>query len=147
LVRGRTPLSGLQLGDPLRAAHLELSDVRIVADDVSWTIGSPAIHGLNLERYDTTGIGPMQFSALSMRIAAALSVRKFQKKQAVYVAPVTGDGFAISAFTVENFDRGRIGSMMLAGLEATPKAAAAPAFTLAEFKVAGLDLTRPLKVL
>jgi hypothetical protein len=147
LLQGRTPLSGLRLGDPLQAAHLEVKDLRIAADDASWNIGSLTIDGLDLGRYDTAGLGSMQFSALAARIVAALSIHKFEQKQTAYTAPGDADRTAIGAFTVERFDHGRIGAMALTDLEALPKAPSAPAFRLSELRVMGLDLTRPLKAL
>jgi hypothetical protein len=147
LLQGHTPFAGLQLGDPVQAGHVEITDMRITDESASWTIGSLTIDGLDLERYDTTGLGPMQFAPLAMRIARALSIKKFEQKQTVYVAPFTADRVAIADLTVENFDHGRIGSLAMTGLAATPKAATAPVFTMAEFKVAGLDLSRPLKAL
>jgi len=103
LLRGRTPLSGLRLGDPLQAGHLELGNLNIVDNGATWSIGSLAIDGFDLERYDTTGIGPLQFSTLAARIAAALSIRKFEQKQTVYAAPGSADRTTIAAFTVERF--------------------------------------------
>jgi hypothetical protein len=147
LLQGRTPLSGLRLGDPLRAGHLELADVRIIDSDAIWNIGSLTIDGLDLGRYDIAGIGPMQFSTLSARMAAVLSVQKLEQKHTVYTAPGSGDRTAIGAFTVEQFDRGRIGAIVIADVEGTPKAASEPAFKMAELKVTGLDLTRPFAAL
>jgi hypothetical protein len=147
LLKGRTPLSGLRLGDPLQAGHLEVKDLRIAADGAAWNIGSLAIDGLDLGRYDTAGLGPIQFSALAARIALALSIQRFEQKQTVYTAPGAANRTAIGAFTVERFDHGRIGAMALTDLEASPKAQTAPAFRMSELKVMGLDLTRPLKTL
>ena len=147
LLRGRSPLLGLRLGDPLQARHLELADLRIVDDGATWTIGSLIVDGFDLARYDTTGVGPLQFGPLAARIARALSVAKFEQKQTVYSAVGQGDRTAVADFTVENFDHGRIGVIALAGLETTPKAASAPVLRMSELKVAGLDLTRPLTAL
>jgi hypothetical protein len=147
LLQGRTPLSGLRLGDPLQAAHVEVKDLHVAADDAAWNIGSLTIDGFDLGRYDTTGLGSMQFSALAARIASALSVHRFEQKQTVYTTPGAADRTAIGAFTVEHFDHGRTGSMALTDLEASPKAPAAPVFRMSELKVTGLDLTRPLKAL
>jgi hypothetical protein len=148
LLQGRMPLSGLRLGDPLQAGHLEVKDLRIAADGAAWNIGWLTIDGLDLGRYDTAGLGAMQFSALAARIASALSIHRFEQKQTVYSAPGSADRTAIGAFTVERFDHGRIGAMALADLEAaSPKAQAAPSFRMSELKVMGLDLTRPLKAL
>jgi hypothetical protein len=147
LLRGRSPLLGLQLGDPLRAGHLELTDLRIVDDGATWSIGSLIVDGFDLARYDTTGVGPLQFGTVAARIGKALSVAKFEQKQTVYSAPGQGDTIAIADFTVEKFDHGRIGAIALEGLESTPKAASAPVFRMSDVKVVGLDLTRPLTAL
>jgi hypothetical protein len=147
LLRGHTPLAGLQLGDPLQAGRLEVRDLHVTDDSAAWNIASLTLDGFDLERYDTSGIGSMQFAPLAMRIARALSIRKFEQKQTVYTAPGTGDRIAIARFAVENYDHGRIGALSLEGLEGTPKGASTAAFTMSEFKVTGLDLTRPLKAL
>ena len=147
LLRGRSPLSGLQIGDPLQARHLELTDLRIVDDGAAWNIASLVVDGLDLERYDTTGLGPLQFGTLAARIGKALSVARFEQKQTVYSTPGQGDRIAIADFTVANFDHGRIGAIALEGLESTPKAATAPVFRMSDLKVTGLDLTRPLTAL
>jgi len=147
LLRGRSPLSGLQLGDPLQAGHLELADLRIVDDGATWSIGSLVVDGFDLARYDTTGVGPLQFGTIAARIGKALSVARFEQKQTVFSAVDQGDRTTIANFTVEKFDHGRIGAIALEGLETTPKAAPAPVFRMADVKVAGLDLTRPLTAL
>lgn len=147
LLQGHTPLSGLRLGDPLQAGHLEVKDLSIAADGAAWNIGSLTIDGFDLGRYDTAGLGSMQFSALAARIAAALSIQRFEQKQTVYTAPDAADRTAIGAFTVERFDHGRIGAMALTDVEASPKAPAAPVFRMSALKLTGLDLTRPLKAL
>ena len=145
LLRGRAP--GLQLGDPLQAGHLELADLRIVDDSATWSIGSLIVDGFDLERYDTRGVGPLQFGTLAARIGKALSVARFEQKQTVYSALGQGDRIAIADFTVENFDHGRIGAIALKGLESTPRAGVAAVFSMADVKVAGLDLARPLTAL
>ena len=109
MLRGRSPLSGLQLGDPLQAGHLELTDLRIVDDSAAWSIGSLIVDGFDLARYDTTGVGPLQFGTIAARIGKALSVARFEQKQTVYSALGQGDRIAIADFTVEKFDHGRIG--------------------------------------
>ena len=147
LLQGRTPISGLRLGDPLQAEHLEVSGLRIEADGASWNIGSLAIDGFDLGRYEAADIGSQQFVTLAARIASALSVAEFEQKQSVYAAPGTNDRTAIGAFTIERFDHGRIGSLALANLEATPRGAPAPVFAMSELELEGLDLTRPLKAL
>jgi len=147
LLRGRSPLSGLQLGDPLQAGHLELADLRIVDDGGTWSIASLVVDGFDLARYDTTGVGPMQFGTIAARIGKALSVAKFEQKKTVFSAANQGDSITIANFTVETFDHGRIGAIALEGLESTAKAGAVPSFRMADLKIAGLDLTRPLTAL
>jgi hypothetical protein len=147
LLQGRTPLYGLRLGDPLQAEHLEVTGMRIEADGASWSVGSLAIDRFDLGRYESADVGSLQFVTLAARIASALSVSRFEQKQSVYTSPGTNDRTAIGAFTIEHFDHGQIGSVALARLEATPRGASAPVLALADLKLEGLDLTRPLKAL
>jgi hypothetical protein len=146
LLRGRSPLSGLQLGDPLQAEHLELADLRIVDNGATWSIGSLIVDGFDLSRYDTAGVGPLQFGTIAARIGKALSVARFEQKQTVYSASGQ-DRISIADFTIEKFEHGRMGAIALKNLESTPKAGAAPVFTMSDVKIAGLDLTRPLTAL
>ncbi len=69
LLEGRTPFSGLKLGDPFQAGHVELRDLKIAEERASWSIGSMVIEDFNLERYDPPAGGAGQFTALAMRIA------------------------------------------------------------------------------
>jgi len=147
LLQGRTPLSGLRLGDPLQAGHLELKDLRIVEDGATWSIGSFSVAGFNLARYEVADLGAMQFAALAARIAAALSFTRLEQTQTAYSAAGSGDRTAVSSFTVEAFEHGRVGALAFAGIEAAPKAGAAPVLSMSELTVKGLDLTRPLKAL
>ena len=147
LLQGRTPLTGLQLGDPLQAGHLELKDLRIVEDGATWNIGSFAVDGFNLARYEVADLGALQFSALAARIAAALSFTRLEQTQTAYTAAGSGDRTAIRNFTVEAFEHGQVGALAFTGIEAAPKAGAAPVLSMSELTVKGLDLTRPLKAL
>jgi hypothetical protein len=147
LLQGRTPLSGVRLGDPLQARHLELKDLRIVDDGATWNIGSFTVDGFNLARYEVADLGALQFAALAARIAAALSVAKLEQMQTTYIAAGSGERTAIRSFTVEAYERGHVGVLTLNGVEAGPKAGTAPLFSMAELTVKGLDLTRPLKAL
>ena len=142
LIKGRTPLSGLQLGDPLRASRLEARDFRMVQDEASWTVAALVIEDFKLERYDPTLGGPSQFTSLTARIANALSMGRLEQKETVFADAAKGDRIAFTAMTVGRFEKGQIGSIAMAGMELTPKAAKAPLFRIADLSLTNLDLRR-----
>ena len=72
LIKGRTPVSGLQLGDPLRAARLELTDLHVVEDSANWSVGSVVVEGFDLERYD---VRPQATAAGEMPVEILLPVK------------------------------------------------------------------------
>jgi hypothetical protein len=88
LIAGRTPFSGLKLGDPFQAGHIELHDLTAVDKNMQWTIASVAIDDLRLERYQPV-LGEGQLTALSMRIMKAASVGRLEQKQSVFTDPAT----------------------------------------------------------
>jgi hypothetical protein len=146
LIEGRTPFSGLKLGDPFQAGHLELHDLKIVDKNVQWTIASAVADDLRLDRYQPVQ-GEGQFTALSMRIMKALSLGRLEQKQSVFTDPATGNKVAIASMTVGGYDKGKVDSFEMKDLDVTPKAAAEPAFRMADMKLAGLDLHRPINAM
>lgn len=145
LIKGRTPVSGLQLGDPLRASRLELSDLRMVEDKASWSIGSLVIEDIDLDRYDPVLGGPNQFTNLAARIAGALTMGRLEQKDTAFSDPAKGDRIAVGAMTIGRFEKGLIGSIAIAGLELTAKAGTTPVFRIADFNLVNLDLRRMFK--
>jgi hypothetical protein len=146
LVRGRTPFSGLQLGDPISAGRLELRDLRIADDKGRWTIASLVIDDFHLDRYEPLPRAN-QFSHVAARIAGALSLGRLEQKDTVFIDPASGDRVTIGAMTVERFDRGRIGSLVIAAFDFTPKPPRDPVFRMADFKLVNLDLRRPFRAI
>jgi hypothetical protein len=146
LIRGRTPLAGLAPGDPLNADHVRLSDVKLVADKGTWSIGSVEISDFHLDRYDAA-VGAGQFSHLAARIASALSMGHLEQKGTVFVDPVSTDRVTIDSLTIDRFDKGSVGAMTVAGFEYTAKPPRDPAFRLGEFKLGELDFQRWLKAI
>jgi hypothetical protein len=142
LIRGRTPVAGLQLGDPIQASRLELSDLRLVDQGVTWSVGSLVVEGLNLERYDPPPSGsPDMPIHLGARIARALSMARLEQKDTAF-ADVKGDTVAMGTVSIGRFEKGMIGSIGIAGFEVTPKTAKTPFIRVADFKLTSLDLQR-----
>jgi hypothetical protein len=142
LIKGRTPVSGLQLGDPLQAARLELDDLHVVEDRANWSVGSLVVEGFNLERYDPPPAGSANpLIHLAARIARALSMARVEQKNTLFT-DVKGDGVALGTMSIGQFDKGMIGSIASAGFEVKPKTAKAPFIRVADFKLANLDLRR-----
>lgn len=143
LIMGRTPLSGVRLGDPLRAARLELGDLRAIDERANWSVGSLVIEGFNLERYEPPPAdGPNPLFHLGSRIARALSMERLEQKDTVFT-DVKGDTVAVGGVSMGRFDKGRIGSIEVAGFEIIPKTSKGPFIQVADFKLANLDLQRP----
>ena len=143
LIAGRTPFSGVKLGDPFQAGHLELHDLKIVDRNMQSTIASVVADDLRLDRYQPVQ-GDGQLTALSMRIMKALSVGRLEQKQSVSTDPGTGNSVAIAELSIAGYDKGKVGSFEVRGLDVAPKGAAEPAFRMADMKLTGLDLHRPL---
>ena len=146
LLAGRTPFSGLKLGDPFQAGHLELRDLKIADKNVQWTIASVVIDDLRLDRYQPV-LGDGQLTALAMRIMKAVSVGRLEQKQSVFTDPATGNTVAIASMTIGNYDKGKVGSLEMKDLDVSSKGESAPAFRMADMKLTGLDLHRPINAM
>jgi hypothetical protein len=142
LIRGHTPASGLQLGDPLQAERLELDDLHAVEERANWSVGSLVIEGFDLERYDPPPAGSSNpLIHLAARIAKALSMAHLEQKGTSFT-DVKGDTVAVSALSIGRFDKGMVGSIGVAGVEITSKTARTPVIQVADIKLTNLDLRR-----
>jgi len=146
LIAGRTPFSGLKLGDPFQAGHLEVRDLQIVDKNVQWTIASVVADDLRLDRYQPV-LGEGQLTALSMRIMKAMSVGRLEQTQSIVTDPATGNRVSIASMTIGGYDKGKVGSFEVKDLDVAPKDASEPAFRMAEMKLTGLDLHRPINAM
>lgn len=146
LVKGNTPLEGLKLGDPLQARHLEVRDLNMVQDKARWSVASLAIDDFSLDRYDGA-VGPGQFSPLTARILAALSMGHLEQKGTTVTNTATNERFAIESLTIDRFDKGRVGAMVMSGFEFGGKPPDEPMFRIAEFKIGDFDFQRGLKAM
>jgi hypothetical protein len=145
LLKGRTPFSGLRPGDPLRAAKVELDDLHGAEEGTRWSIGSIVIEDFDLERYDPVPDGSAnQLTHLGARFLGALSMARLEQKDTTFT-DAKGDRFAIGAVSIERFDKGKAGSIGVAGFDATPQVAKAPAIRVADLKLTNLDMQRALK--
>ena len=150
LLRGRTPLGGFQLGDPLQAERLEMADLRLA--DASgrggWSMDSLVVDDLDLARFDAAGIpdGPFQPAILTARAMGALSMRRLEERNAIFSLP-TGDTFGIGSIVVEGYERGKVASASITALEATAKEGAAPLYRVAEAKAGDIDMRRVIAAL
>jgi hypothetical protein len=142
LIRGHTPMSGLQLGDPLQADRLELDDLHVADGKTKWSVGSLVVEGIELERYDPPPAdSPNSLTHLGARIARALSMAHLEQKDAVFT-DVEGNRVAVGTVAIGEYDKGRVGSIGITGIEVTPRAARAPFIRVANVKLANLDLQR-----
>lgn len=146
LLQGRTPFSGFRLGDPFKADHVEVKDLRVASGGgQTWTFGSVVLDGLDLGRFDAdVPPGPSQAGTIGARLVKALSVRRFEERDVIYSAPFSENTVGFAQITGENLDRGKLGGFALAHLEATARSAAAPSFALGGVKAANIDMSRIL---
>ena len=144
LMQGRTPASGLRLGDPLQAKRLQVHDLRRTDRQISWSIGSLSIEDFDLARYDPQLTGPNQFGNLAARIGAALTMGRLEQKDTAVGASDGGRG-SIASVVIQRYDRGLVGSIAITGFSVLPKASKEPVFTLADFSLANLDLRRAFR--
>ena len=146
LLRGRTPFTGIRLGDPFRADRVEVNDLRIAANGgQSWAFGTVVLEGLDLARFDANlPPGPFQPGMIGARLLKALSLRRFEERDAIYTAPFSANTVGFVQLTGENLERGKLGGFALSRLEATSKAAHEPSFALGGVKASGIDMGRIL---
>jgi hypothetical protein len=145
LIRGRAPTSGLKLGDPVQARHLEIRGFHLAEDQTDWSIGALSVEDFDLGRYDPDVHGPNQFVNLAARIAGALTVGRLEQNETLLVEPAARDRMALRKITVSQYDKGTAASIAIAGFEIMPGAAREPIFGIADFSVTNLDLRRMLK--
>ena len=111
LLRGRTPFTGIRLGDPFRADRVEVNDLRIAANGgQSWAFGTVVLEGLDLARFDANlPPGPFQPGMIGARLLKALSLRRFEERDAIYTAPFSANTVGFVQLTGENLERGKLG--------------------------------------
>lgn len=146
LLAGRTPFSGVELGDPLRADHLALTDARIVdpSTGASWNVGSLVVDGLDLAAYDADATGPRRLAILTARIAAALRLKHAEARNVHRVLALGGDTVFVRSVALHGVDRGRIGALVMADIEATPKGGAEASLKVDDARAREIELSRAL---
>jgi hypothetical protein len=146
LLAGRTPLANFRLGDPLRADHLELADLHIAnpSTGATWTVGSLVIDGLDLAAYDADIAGPRHPEILAARIAGALSLQHAEARNASHTLAATGDAVFVRSAAIHRVDRGHIGALAIADIEATPKGAAEASLKVDDIRMKEIGLGRIL---
>lgn len=142
ILKGHTPLVVFRVGDPLRAQRVEADDLKISnANGQTWRFGSVVVEGIDLQRFDAdVPVGPFQSTILGARLAQALSVRRIEERNAIYVEPVTQNTIGFLSGSATGYDHGKLGSFSFNGIEATAKASVEPSFKLGSLKGEGLDL-------
>lgn len=146
LIQGRTPASGLRLGDPLQAKRLEVRDLRMVDNGVSWSVGSLSVDDFDLARYDPQLAGPSSFASLAARIGSAMTMGRLEQKDTA-ISDTDGGRGAIASLTIQRYDKGLVGSIAMTGLSMSPKASKDSTFTLADFSLDKLDLRRTFRAI
>ncbi len=145
VLRGHVPFGGWRLGDPLQAGRIEVTKLRVAfAAGQAWTVGSIAVDGLDLARYDSEiGSGPFRWVILGARTTRALAVRQFEEHDVAYTAPGTTNSVTIASISLENLAQGKLGAFVLSGFRVRGSNPGEE-FGLDQMKIAGLDLERVL---
>lgn len=146
IVRGRLPLGGLKLGDPIRAERIEVRDFALFDGSGSgWKFGHLVIEGVDLQRYDPD-VGSSLYGAtiLGARVLSALSVRKLEERDVSFTQTASGDGFSIASLTLENLDRGKAGALAVSDFRARDLSSQSVALSVTDAKITGFDAQRVL---
>jgi hypothetical protein len=144
LLRGRIPLSGWRLGDPLRADRVELHDLKIAdADGARWSVGSLVFEGFDLAPYDgEIEPGPDRAMVLGARVLQALSLRRLEERDVTYTAGHGGPTVSIDSFVLDGLDNGVVGSFALTNFESRERTAGEPIFRLSDLEGKRIDFSR-----
>ena len=148
LLQGHTPFGNVQLGDPLRAEHLEIADAHIAdaVRGITWNIGDLRVDGLDIARYDANIADPYASVVVSARIAAATTARHLDIRN-VYASGPTGNTVGFGTISADGIDHGKIASLTASSLEAASQQAGQPTFKVGDIRLKNLDLTRNLALL
>lgn len=144
LLAGRTPLAGFQWGDPLSADRVELEAVKVTdpASGGASSMDALLIDGFSLGRYDGRYEGAFAFAVLTARAMGALAMRRLEQRNLQVTLPGTGEMVGFASVVVEGYDRGRMASLSMAGLDAAAAEGQPAQVSIGEMKATGLDLGR-----
>ncbi|UYN93163.1 MAG: hypothetical protein KIT25_13915 [Enhydrobacter sp.] len=149
LLRGRTPLSGWRLGDPLTAGSIEIDALVVVSEDGStWSVDLLRLEGFELAAYDDdVGPGPNRVVALGARVLQALTLSRFEEQGVAFTGPGSHNTVRIESFVLHDVSRGDVGSLALTRFEIGERGAKEPGFALASIDAKGIGLRRILSSL
>jgi hypothetical protein len=144
LLAGRTPLAGFRWGDPLSADRVELENVKVTdrASGSSSSMDALLIDGFSLARYDAHYEGAFPFAVLTARAMGALAIRRLEQRNLRATLAGTGETVGAGSVIVDGYDRGRIASLSIAGLDAAAAEGQPAQVSIAEMKASGMDLGR-----
>jgi hypothetical protein len=154
LVRGHTPFEGWGPGQPLRARHVEMRDVRLSDGLRTWTAASLSADGLDLGRYDSDagpssgpfgGQSAVQDVIAGARVVGALAIERLEIADFGFSDVAGMASFSAASLRASGIDRGLLGAVLVSGLQVPGGTSAEPAFRLDEVEVRRLDLTRMLR--
>jgi len=146
LLAGRTPLAGFRWGDPLRAGKVELENVQMAdkATGGRWSMDTLLIEGLDLARYDAAYDGMFRFSVLTARAMGALTVRKLEQRNTRVTLPGSGETVALASIVLEDYVRGLITKLAIAGMDVAAAEGQPAQLSVAETKATKIDLSRTI---
>lgn len=145
LLKGRLPVSGLNWGDPLHVARLQMRNFRLAEPDAgnSWTIGELTGAGLDLPRYDSTFEGPFRSEVMVARLLGALSGARLEMNDFTYTS-VEQMTQSVGRLSLTGYVRGLIDALEIKDLQLKPAGARMAGVTVADTTARGIDLRRPI---
>lgn len=146
LLAGRTPLSGFRWGDPLRAGRVELENVQMAdrATAGRWSMDALLIEGFDLARYDADYEGPFRFAVLIARAMGALTVRRLEQRNVRVTLPGTGEAVGFGSVVLEGYERGRIATLAMAGMDVAAGEGQPAQLSVTETKATKVDFSRTI---
>jgi hypothetical protein len=146
LLAGRTPLAGFRWGDPLRAGKVELENVQMAdkATGGRWSMDALLIEGFDLARYDAAYDGMFRFAVLTTRAMGALSVRRLEQRNVRVTLPGSGEVVGLASVVLDGYERGRIATLAMAGMEIAAGEGQPAQLSIAENKATKIDFSRTI---
>lgn len=146
LLAGRTPLEGFRWGDPLRAGKVELENLQMAdkATGGQWGMDALLIEDFDLARYDAAYDGMFRFAVLTARAMGALSVRRLEQRNTRVTLPATGETVGLASVVLEGYERGRVATLAMAGMEFASGEGQPAQLSIAETKATKIDLGRTI---
>ena len=109
-----------------------------------WSMDALLIEGFDLARYDAAYDGMFRFAVLTARAMGALTVRRLEQRNTRVTLPGTGETVGLASVVLEGYERGRIATLAMAGMDVAAGEGQPAQFSIAETKATKIDLGRTI---